>query len=286
MTVTVDDAARLLAKPTPAPVPGQLGLDQTHVLNVLSLFAGIGGLELGLERAGMRVVGQVEMNPFCQRVLAHHWPEVPRHDDVCTAPDWWSSQPRPQVDVVCGGYPCQPFSLAGRQHGIADERWLWPAMADVVRRVRPRYVVVENVAALVRAADAFGWMLGDLADLGLDAEWAVLSAPEFGAPQAARERVYLVAYPPSLHGKSRDHMGEGGDRQSPLAARGLFSLPVAARRESARQWLAAEPRVDRLAHGLPAQVDELAAYGNAVMPIAGEHIGRLILDDFRAGVIA
>lgn len=248
-------------------------------MRVLSLFSGVGGLELGLERAGMATVGQVEMNPFCQRVLAHHWPEVDRHDDVRTAPAWWDSRPRPAVDVVCGGYPCQPFSLAGLRRGVADERWLWPAMADVVRHVRPRYVVVENVAALVRDADAFGWMLGDLADLGFDAQWAVLSAPQFGAPQAARERLYLVAHPPGVDGASRDLLGQGGQWGAPLAVGGLPGLSLPARRESARAWIAAEPRVDRLVDGVPDQVDQLAAYGNAVIPAAAEHIGRLILAD-------
>lgn len=90
-------------------------------LNVLSLFAGIGGLELGLERAGMNVVGQVEIDPYCVRVLAKHWPDVPRHDDVRTAAEWWLSQERPEVDVICGGFPCQPFSTAGLRGGLADE---------------------------------------------------------------------------------------------------------------------------------------------------------------------
>lgn len=137
--------------------------------NVLSLFAGIGGFDLGLERAGMTVIGQVEINPFCQRVLARHWPEVPRHDDVRTCVDWWRSVPRPRVDLVAGGPPCQPFSSAGRRRGVSDERWLWPAMATVVRGVRPRYVLVENVDDLVRDSEAFGWVLGDLSELGFNA---------------------------------------------------------------------------------------------------------------------
>ncbi len=91
-------------------------------MNYLSLFSGIGGLDLGFDRAGMSCVGQVERDPFCQRVLAKHWPEVPRHDDVRTAPDWWLGTARPAVDVVVGGFPCQPFSTAGRRQGVADER--------------------------------------------------------------------------------------------------------------------------------------------------------------------
>ncbi|MFE4547582.1 DNA cytosine methyltransferase [Streptomyces sp. NPDC056785] len=251
-------------------------------LNVLSLFSGIGGIELGLERAGMTTVGQVEIKEFCRRVLACHWPEVPRHDDVRTAIRWWDSRPRPRVHVVAGGFPCQPFSLAGKQLGVADERWMWPAMADVVRHVRPDYVFVENVRDLVRDGDAFGWVLGDLATDGFDAEWRVFSAPEFGAPQAARERVLLVAHPPSLHGAPRSGLEPSRERRSPLAAGGLPGLPLAARRAAARQWLEAEPRVDRLADGVPDQVDQLAGYGNAVIPAAAEHIGRLIIADAQA----
>ena len=164
------------------------------VLTVLSLFAGIGGLDLGLERAGLRTVGQVEIDPFCRRVLARHWPEVPRHDDVRTAPAWWTGAPRPRVDVVAGGFPCQPFSTAGRRRGVADERWGWPWMAGVVRLVRPRYVLVENVPGLLRDRDAFGWVLADLATLGFDARWGVLSACALGAPHT-RERLFLLAYP-------------------------------------------------------------------------------------------
>lgn len=255
-------------------------------MNVLSLFSGIGGIELGLERAGMTTVGQVEINPFCQRVLAHHWPEVPRHDDVRTTNTWWDAAPRPSVHVVAGGFPCQPFSLSGKQLGIADERWMWPAMADVVRHVRPDYVLVENVGDLVRDDDAFGWVLGDLAALGFDAEWSVLSAFQFGAPQAKRERVYLVAYAPGGDGDARDRVGQGGGRGAPFAAGRLSGLPVAARRESARAWLEAQPDVDLLVDGLPGRVDELAAYGNAVIPAAAEHLGRLIVEDAAARAVA
>ncbi|MGW0837101.1 DNA cytosine methyltransferase [Streptomyces prunicolor] len=255
-------------------------------MNVLSLFSGIGGIELGLERAGMTTVGQVEINPFCQRVLAHHWPEVPRHDDVRTANTWWDAEPRPPVHVVAGGFPCQPFSLSGKQLGTADERWMWPAMADVVRHVRPDYVFVENVGDLVRDDDAFGWLLGDLAALGFDAEWSVLSAFQFGAPHAKRERVYLVAHAAGRYGHARDRVGSGGVGESPLTVGRLSGLPVAARRESAQAWLEAQPDVDLLVDGLPGRVDELAAYGNAVIPAAAEHIGRLIVEDAAWAVAA
>lgn len=252
------------------------------MLNVLSLFAGIGGLELGLERAGMTAVGQVELDPYCQRVLAQHWPEVPRHDDVLTFPDWWIfgnyPAPRPCVDVVCAGFPCQPFSLAGKQLGTSDERWMWPATAAAIRAVRPVYVLLENVSALVRDSRAFGTVLADLHTLGFDAEWATLPASDFGAP-TPRERVLVLAYPTSVDGIARSRLVARRDGESPIAARGLRSLDVAARRQAAREWLAAEPRVDRLVDGVPNQSHRLRCAGNAVVPAVAEHVGRLIAAD-------
>jgi DNA (cytosine-5)-methyltransferase 1 len=247
-------------------------------LNVLSLFSGIGGLELGLERAGMTTVGQVELDPYCKEVLATHWPEVPRHDDARTAPEWWLSEPRPRVDVVASGFPCQPFSQAGLQHGVADERWGWPWTADVIRTVRPKYVVVENVAALIRDADAFGWMLGDLADLGFDAEWTVLLASDVGAPHQ-RERLYLVAYPAS---------SDGADQDEPAAPRPFELEPRGSSGEPwGPSWLP-EPAVDRVAHGVPRQLvhDPLHALGNAVVPPLAEHVGRLIVDHHERSEVA
>jgi len=165
-------------------------------LNYLSLFSGIqlGGLDLGLDRAGWTCVGQVEIDPFCRSVLDQHWPEVPKHDDVRTAVEWWLGEPRPAVDAVVGGFPCQPFSTAGRRLGLADNRWGWPWFCDVLRALRPRFVVVENVSALLRDRDAFSWLLGDLAAIGYDAEWDCIPAAAVGAPHR-RDRVFLVAYP-------------------------------------------------------------------------------------------
>jgi site-specific DNA-cytosine methylase len=105
-----------------------------------------------------------------------------------------ASGPDPLFDLVAGGFPCQPFSKGGRRRGTADERWGWPWFRAVVRAVRPEYVLVENVAALLDDADAFGWMLGDLAEDGFDADWTVLSACALGAPHM-RDRLFLVAYP-------------------------------------------------------------------------------------------
>lgn len=239
---------------------------------MLELFAGIGGLGLGLERAGMTVVGQVEINPFCRRVLERHWPDVPRHDDVRTAVEWWLGGTRPAVDVVAGGFPCQPFSTAGRRRGIADERWGWPWMFGVVRAVRPRVVVVENVAALIRDADAFGWLLGDLATVGFDAEWSVLSACAVGAPHT-RERLFIVAY------------ANGGDGAQRMGTRAGWPVPGIGREPSA--WpdpvhgpVAVAARSVRVADGSADRLDgrRVRALGNAVVPQVAEHIGRLVMN--------
>lgn len=156
-------------------------------VRVGSLFSGIGGLDLGLERAGMRVVWQSEIDPFCCDVLTRHWPDVPNLGD-CRETDW-SEVERP--DLVCGGFPCQPVSKAGRRRGTQDERWLWPEVDRAVRALRPRYVLLENVPGLL--AHGMGDVLGDLAACGYDAEWDCIPAAAVGAPHL-RDRVWVVAY--------------------------------------------------------------------------------------------
>ena len=152
-----------------------------------SLFAGIGGFDLGLERAGMRCGWQVEIDPYARAVLAKHWPDVRRWEDVRTFPpkegEWC-------VDVICGGFPCQDISIAGKGAGLAGARsGLWYEYARIIGELRPRYVIVENVAALL--ARGMGTVLGDLSSLGYDAEWHVIPASAVGAPHR-RERVWIV----------------------------------------------------------------------------------------------
>ena len=158
-------------------------------MKFLSLFAGIGGMDLGLERAGMRCVGQVEIDPFCRKVLAKHWPDVPKWSDIR---DFDGSGLREHPDLIYGGFPCQDISNAGKRAGIDGERsGLWSEYARVVRVLRPRYVLVENVAALLgRGLDR---VLGDLAESGYDAEWDCIPASAVGAPHI-RDRLFVVAY--------------------------------------------------------------------------------------------
>jgi DNA (cytosine-5)-methyltransferase 1 len=249
-------------------------------LNVLSLFAGIGGIELGLERSGMATVGQVEINPYCQQVLARHWPEVPRHDDVLTVTEWWQSKERPRVDVICGGFPCQDISNTGARAGITGAKSsLWGAMAIAIRDLRPRYVVIENVAALL--VRGFDTVLADLHALGFDAEWSVLSACAMGAPHT-RERLFVLAYP---HDSGLQAGGASGVRNGRevvgrrIGAEYLYAPAKPSGSEGGTNWTT-EPELDRLADGLSDRMDRtrLFALGNAVVPQVAEHIGRLIVE--------
>ena len=157
-------------------------------LTVGSLFSGIGGFDLGLERAGMKVIWQSEIDEFASKVLKKHWPDVPNLGDI-TKVDWTNIE-RP--DVICGGYPCQPFSTAGKRGGATDPRHLWPAMFNAICLLRPRYALMENVRG--HLSMGFGDVLADLASIGFDAEWQVIPAASVGAPHK-RDRVFIVAYP-------------------------------------------------------------------------------------------
>jgi DNA (cytosine-5)-methyltransferase 1 len=234
-----------------------------------SLFAGIGGFDLGFERAGMVCKWQVEIDPFCRRVLAKHWPDVRRHDDVRTFPhgdpEAW------KVDVICGGFPCQDISLAGKGAGIAEgtRSGLWADYVRIVRLLRPRYVVVENVSALL--IRGMGRVLGDLAESGFDVAWDCLPACSFGAPHR-RDRVFLVAHAAEVR---------RGSVSDELRNDGLFA---AARKRGMQQphrnaWWDAEPGVRRVDDGIPTELDcaRLGSLGNAVVPQVAEWIGRRLI---------
>ncbi len=224
-----------------------------------SLFAGIGGIDLGLERAGFRTAWFCERDEYCQRVLAEHWPGVPCYPDVRELDEGVE-----RVDLIAAGFPCQPVSIAGRRLVQDDERWLWPHVARLVRLLRPRAVLLENVTGLFTAG--FGDVLGDLAALGFDAEWGVLSACAMGAPHT-RERVFIVAYPA---GRGLQWGGlSGHEKAEPVERAGSVE---------ADHWtLAARPALVRMAHGIPSRVDRLRALGNTVVPQVAEVIGRGVM---------
>jgi DNA (cytosine-5)-methyltransferase 1 len=160
-------------------------------LTVGSLFSGIGGLDLGLERAGMQVIWQSEIDPYACKVLSKHWPEVVNHGDIKEIN--WEEIERP--NVICGGYPCQPFSTAGKRRGEEDPRHLWPWVREAISRLRPDYAILENVRGHLSMGGLS--VVAELATIGYDCEWRVVSAASVGANHR-RDRIIIVAYPDGL----------------------------------------------------------------------------------------
>jgi len=160
-------------------------------MRFISLFAGIGGFDLGLERSGHECVGQVEIDSYCLKVLTKHWPNVPKHGDVRT----FQGTEFGGYDLLVGGYPCQPFSNAGKRAGKDDERHLWPEVRRLIQATQPRFVLLENVSGHLSLG--FGEVLEDLAESGYDAEWDCLPASSVGAPHQ-RDRLFIVAYPDGI----------------------------------------------------------------------------------------
>lgn len=230
-----------------------------------SLFSGIGGLELGLERAGVgRVVWQCEIDTFARSVLARHWPDVTRFEDVRTL---GTTIDVPAVDVLCGGFPCQDISHANvaSRLGLAGAKsGLWHEYRRIVELVRPSFVVVENVAAwrdwlpVVRLA---------LHDLGYASLPLQLSAADVGAPHG-RPRVFVVAYP---YGDGKSHVS--------------IDAQVAIHRAfPGRSWWSSHPAPMGVDDGPRGRLDgrRLTALGNAVVPQVGEVVGCVLLKIDRA----
>jgi DNA (cytosine-5)-methyltransferase 1 len=188
----------------------------------LSLFSGIGGLDLAAEMAGFCTVGQVEIDDYCNRVLEHHWPGVPRWRDVrdVTAESFERRTGiKPDtLAVLSGGFPCQPVSCAGKRKGDADERWLWDEMLRVICEIRPRWIVAENVRGIlsIDTGRTFGRILTDLAQNGYRAGWLCYGAGDIGAPHR-RERVFIVAHSESIGRRgwsNGDERGRSGEIQT------------------------------------------------------------------------
>lgn len=341
-------------------------------MTFLDLCAGIGGFSLGLERAGMTCVGQVEIDDYCNRILARHWPHVPRWGDI-TALD---PAELPAVDLIAGGYPCQPFSIAGQRQGVRDDRHLWPHIFEIVSALRPSWCLFENVAGhITLGLDA---VLSDLEGLDYTCGPIVIPACAVDAPHR-RDRLWILAHtecPQWRQGESSRHDADGSvaERQEETGGPGTSGahggigdvadaehrgcegrnaawerpgaivplgkgrsgccgiLPDSAcigwregraepddggqtcagghcghvsdadsnrlqdrirndgsretaaeayqrcssERSCGHRW-AAEPRVGRVAHGVPRRVDRIRSLGNAVVPQIVEAIGRAIM---------
>lgn len=265
-------------------------------MNVLDLFSGIGGFSLGLERAGMKTVAFCEINPFCQKVLKKHWPDVPIYEDIY---ELYGKDITETVDLVCGGYPCQGKSVAGERRGPADDRWLWPQMFRLVREIRPTWLFAENVA--------------NHKNMGLDSVLAELEGENYShwtfiIPACAtnaphkRNRVWIIANSNSgLRGVTEQEICTGWNA---VTGGGIVADTVSIRRPQVEQhdgrgkegkgpiceigersfngrkqdWWKAKPGICRMDDGVPRRVDRLRALGNAVVPQIPEIIGRAIME--------
>ena len=270
---------------------------------VLSLFSGIGGWDLGLERSGgFRTVRFCEIDPFCQRILAKHWPDVPCHDDVTTM-----QFQEGEADVIAAGWPCQDLSFAGLGAGLAGERsGLYREVVRAIRVVRPRLVLLENVAALL--SRGLGQILGELAKVGYDAESHCIPASAIGAPHV-RDRIWIIAHP------QEERCGEAWrlrcrELAEWISNSGQACVPANAWEEriqgrkpkeisglSAFSWCKNVRRTEDLRgrsdlppplfcgtrDGIPNWVDRIGAIGNAVVPQIPEIIGRAILSSHPQG---
>jgi len=252
----------------------------THV----SLFTGIGGLDLAAEAAGFETVLQVEREPYALQILERHWPKVPRITDVREVA---SESVSGHVTVISGGFPCQPFSAAGKRRGTEDDRYLWPELLRIVEELRPSWVVGENVSGLLSIRDGveIDEMLASLEARNYTPWILHYPAAGVGAPHR-RDRVFIVANSSGLRRdtwRSRESLQGAwpyGEAWTDVAdterERGSLRKIAESEREGehidtvhterpAPGWQS-EPDVGRVAHGVPHRVDRLRALGNAVVP--------------------
>ena len=265
-----------------------------------SLFTGIGGIDLGLDMAGMECAWQVENDPYCIKVLEKHWPNIRRYEDVKTV-----TNPAP-VDLLAGGFPCQPHSVAGKRRGAEDDRNLWPEYLRLIRETRPRYILAENVPGIV--STYIDTVLSDMESEGYTC-WAFnIPACAFDAPHR-RERIFIVAHtgcqPTRAEGDgvSRADGAQCGEKEQRSTARNrpadrsedvahaererrcsgdtagqhAKNVGQSSKRKGAGFWNT-EPDVGRVANGVPHRVHRLRGLGNAVVPQVAEWIGQRIME--------
>jgi DNA (cytosine-5)-methyltransferase 1 len=234
----------------------------------LDLFSGIGGFALAAQMVGgIKTAAFCEIDPWARQVLAKNFPGVPIHDDVRTLdPSKYGT-----IDIITGGYPCQPFSLAGGRQGTEDDRHLWPSMLEIIKRARPTWVLAENVVGHITMG--LDQVLADLESEGYAATAIVIPACAVDA-RHRRERVWIVANAKSI---GRDH---GDDGQLLRQSTGKVNAPASTSRAGdwmeARRW-EDEPIMDRVAHGIPDRVDRIRGLGNAIVPQVAAEILRCMM---------
>tara|TARA_B100001250_G_C19812704_1_gene796578 strand:- start:2288 stop:3145 length:858 start_codon:yes stop_codon:yes gene_type:complete len=280
------------------------------MLKVIDLFSGIGGFALGLKSTGyFKTVQFVENDKWCQKILAKNFPGVPIHEDVKTFQGYDS-------DVVVGGFPCQPFSVAGKQQAIQDDRHLWPDMFRVIKETKPTWVIGENVRNIVSISD--GMVLEqvyiDLESEGYEVQSFIIPASAVNAPHQ-RYRTWIVAHTECMgweqratqsekfegkatpnkfnYSSKRRSIGKAGEdvantessigyddeavtRDGGSSTQEVFGNGSSVSGEGS--WWHTEPNVGRVAHGIPNRVDRLKGLGNAIVPQIAYQIGKAIRD--------
>ena len=273
------------------------------MLTHLSLFSGIGGLDLAAEWAGFTTVGQCEFADYPTKVLEKHWPDVPRWRDIrtLTKESFYERTGIRTVDVISGGFPCQPFSVAGKQKGKGDDRYLWPEMLRVITELRPRCVVGENVPGIIKIAA--GQVVKDLERAGYHVVVFNFEAAAVGAWHR-RSRVFFTgladvadADGSGLQGRKQPETPDAAEDAGEQPSRGPAGECSEAVYDAMRSGCAGdarweksqeladgrcwadEPDVGRVAHGIPARVDRLKCLGNAVVPQQAYPIFRALKEE-------
>lgn len=227
-------------------------------MNALSLFSGIGGIDLACEWVGIKTVAFCEREPFCQKVLRKHWPNVTIYDDVCTLTrEVLERDGIGPIDLIHGGDPCQPYSVAGKRRGAEDDRALWPEVKRLLQEIRPRWYLRENVAGNISLG--LDDVLSDLESIGYTAQAIGIPACAVGALHR-RDRVFVLAHAYGQHVEGNIAQ----EIQGEPALQGFFhpgSIEEWARRSTVYQ-----PKLLGNFNGLPDQVDRVTALGNAVVP--------------------
>jgi DNA (cytosine-5)-methyltransferase 1 len=232
---------------------------QRKKLQHLDLFSGIGGFSLGLESAGLaKTVAFCDIDNFCQKVLKKHWPEVPIFSDIKELTyEKLKANGINNIDIITGGYPCQPFSVAGRKKGEEDPRHVWPEYFRIIKELRPTWVIGENVGGHIKLG--LDTVLENLESEGYSARTFSISAASIGANHK-RERVWILANSKS---SNRDEYEINKEHGKPEAQK-IFGNRSCLSGVSSR-W-EVEPDVGRVADGLPDTMDRLKSLGNSVVP--------------------